>query len=75
MDEDIEHRLPGVITSIRVQKNNKERYSIFVDEEFLLGVAEQTLLKFSLSKGDEITSAQLSKNQARKRDDLRSNRT
>jgi regulatory protein len=61
MDEDTEHNLPGVITSIRVQKNNKERYSIFVDEEFLLGVAEQTLLKFNLSKGEEITPAQLRK--------------
>lgn len=49
------NNLPGVITSIRVQKNDKERYSIFVDEEFLLGIAEQTLLKFNLAKGDEIT--------------------
>lgn len=61
MDEGIEHDLPGVITSIRVQKNNKERYSIFVDEEFLLGISEQTLLKFNLAKGDEITAALLRK--------------
>jgi len=61
MNEDTEHNLPGVITSISVQKNNKERYSIFVDEEFLLGVAEQTLLKFNLSKGVEITGAKLRK--------------
>lgn len=50
-----EHQLPGVITAIRVQKKNKERCSIFVDEKFLLGVAEQTLLKFNLRKGVEIT--------------------
>lgn len=47
--------LPGVITSISVQKKNKDRYSLFVDEEFLLGVAEQTLLKFNLTKGTEVT--------------------
>jgi len=55
MAEREENVLPGVITSITVQKNNKERYSIFVDDEFLLGVAEQTLLKFGLAKGAEIT--------------------
>jgi len=61
MNEDVEHDLPGHITSISVQKNNKERYSIFVDENFLLGVAEQTLLKFNLSKGLTITPALLRK--------------
>lgn len=55
MNDEVEHNLPGVITSISVQKNNKERYSIFVDEDFLLGIAEQTLLKFNLAKGVEIT--------------------
>lgn len=50
-----EPALPGVISSISVQKKNKERYSIFVDEEFLIGVAEQTLLKFNLAKGDAVT--------------------
>lgn len=48
-------KLPGAITSIAVQKKNKERYSIFVGDEFLLGIAEQTLLKFNLAKGVEIT--------------------
>lgn len=55
MDEISDHNLPGVITSISVQKNNKERYSIFVDDEFLTGIAEQTLLKFNLAKGDTVT--------------------
>ncbi|MCW9707753.1 regulatory protein RecX [Fodinibius salsisoli] len=50
-----EHQLPGTITSIAVQKNNKERYSIFVDEQFLIGVSEETLIKFSLRKGAEVT--------------------
>jgi regulatory protein len=47
--------LPAVISSISIQKKNKERYSLFADDEFLLGVAEQTLLKFNLTKGVEIT--------------------
>ncbi len=55
MADEVEHNLPGIITSITIQKRNKERYSIFVDETFLLGVAESTLLKFRLSKGVEIT--------------------
>ncbi|MGD8426850.1 MAG: RecX family transcriptional regulator [Balneolaceae bacterium] len=57
MADEEAHSLPGVITSITVQKNNKERYSIFVDDEFLLGIAEQTLLKFNLTKGVRITSS------------------
>jgi regulatory protein len=61
MADESEHNLPGQITSISVQKNNKERYSIFVDEEFLLGVSEQTLLKFNLAKGVDITHALLRK--------------
>ena len=61
MNDEKGHQLPSVISSISVQKNNKERYSIFVDEEFLLGVAEQTLLKFNLAKGVEITHALLRK--------------
>lgn len=51
----MEHNLPGIITSIAVQKRNKERYSIFVDDEFLIGVMESVLLKFNLSKGVEMT--------------------
>lgn len=61
MADEPEHNLPGRISSISVQRKNKSRYSIFVDEEFLLGVAEQTLLKFNLAKGDEITPPLLRK--------------
>lgn len=50
-----EHNLPGLISSVTVQKRNKQRYSIFVNEQFLLGVNEQTLIKFNLSKGVEVT--------------------
>ena len=50
-----DHNLPGVITSITPQKKNKERYSIFVDDEFVIGVAESTLLDNDLKKGVEMT--------------------
>lgn len=61
MADDKDQHLPGTISSISVQKKNKERYSIFIDEEFLVGVSEQTLLKFNLAKGDTITQALLKK--------------
>lgn len=61
MAEEVEYNLPGVITSISVQKNNRARYSVFVNEEFLIGVAEETLLEFNLAKGVEITPSLLKK--------------
>ena len=47
--------LPGVITAITPQKKNRNRYSIFVDDAFLLGVADSTLLDNDLHKGVTIT--------------------
>lgn len=55
MSDESPHNLPGIITSIAVQKRNKERYSVFVDEKFLIGVDEQTLIKFNLRKGAQVT--------------------
>lgn len=48
-------QLPARITSISVQKKNKERYSIYVDEGFLVGVSESTLIDLKLAKGVEVT--------------------
>ena len=42
------------ITSIEVQKKNSFRYSIFVENEFLVGVSEQTLLHFNLRVGTQV---------------------
>jgi regulatory protein len=50
-----DYHLPGVITAITPQKKNRERYSVFVDDTFLIGVADSTLLKNNLHKGAEIT--------------------
>ena len=61
MESEADHNLPGVITSITPQKKNKERYSIFVDDKFLIGVADTTLLDNGLKKGDQISVSQYRK--------------
>jgi len=47
-----------VITKIKVQKNNKDRYSIFADfgrgEEYAFSVDEDVLIKYQLKKGMEL---------------------
>jgi regulatory protein len=48
-------QLPARITSISVQKKNKERYSIYVEEGFLVGVSESTLIDLKLAKEVEVT--------------------
>ncbi len=47
--------LPARITSISVQKKNRDRYSLFADNEFLIGVSASTLMELKLEKGVEIT--------------------
>jgi regulatory protein len=47
--------LPGPITSISVQKKNSFRFSVFVNDEFLIGVSDATLTYFNLRKGVEMT--------------------
>ncbi|NMH72036.1 recombination regulator RecX [Bacillus sp. RO2] len=42
------------ITKISVQQKNKERFNIFLDEEYAFAVYEATLLKFQLVKGREL---------------------
>lgn len=40
-----------VLTKITRQKNNKERYNIYLDEQYAFSVDENTLIKFNLTKG------------------------
>lgn len=47
--------LPAPISSIQVQKKNKSRFSIFIGDEFLIGVSDAVLTKFNLYKGTQIT--------------------
>ncbi len=44
------------ITCIEIQKKNSFRYSIFVENQFLVGVSEQTLLHFNLRVGTQVNN-------------------
>jgi regulatory protein len=50
-----------LITKIEVQKKRKDRYNIYIDDEFQFGLDENTLIKFDLRKGIEITEAEIEK--------------
>jgi len=49
----------GEITKVEVQKNDKQRCSVFVDGEFLLGVSAELVYEFKLAKGDVLTEQAL----------------
>lgn len=42
------------ITRVQQQKYNKERYSIFLNEEYAFSVSEDVLVRYSLLKGKEL---------------------
>ena len=44
----------GFITSIEPQKNNKNRYSVFIDGKYAFSLDDETLFKSKLKVGDEI---------------------
>jgi regulatory protein len=50
-----------LITKIEVQKKRKDRYNIFIDDEFKFGLDEGTLIKFDLRKGLEVTQEDIDK--------------
>ena len=45
----------GVITKIEVQKKRPDRRSIFIDDSFAFGLAEETVLKNGLKVGQTLT--------------------
>lgn len=47
------------ITSIELQQKRKDRFSIFLDDEFAFGVHRDTLLKTGVAKGDDLTEKQI----------------
>ncbi len=51
--------LPAPISGIQVQKKNSSRYSLFINDKFLIGVSDATLTKLNLKKGVEITPSLL----------------
>ena len=40
------------ITKIEVQKNNKERFNLFLDEVFEMGIDIDTLVRFNLKRSN-----------------------
>lgn len=53
--EEAHRLLPATVSEIQVQKKNATRFSLFTDNQFLIGVSEATLTKLNLRKGVEIT--------------------
>lgn len=59
--EEAEKLLPAPLSSIQVQKKNALRFSLFVEDQFLIGVSDSTLTAFNLKKGVTITPSLFSK--------------
>ena len=53
--------LPAPISKIEVQKKRKHRYSVFVNNTFVVGISEHTLVSLNISKGTELTPSILDK--------------
>ncbi len=54
--EEAAQLLPAPVSAIRVQKKNKTRFSLFIEEDvFLIGVSDAVLTRFCLYKGSIIT--------------------
>lgn len=47
------------ITMIEVQKNNKDRFNLYIDGEFKMGIDSATYVQFNLRKGDTLTKERL----------------
>ncbi|MDT4051410.1 recombination regulator RecX, partial [Staphylococcus arlettae] len=45
------------ITKIEVQKKNKERFNLFLDDTFEMGIDINTLVYFNLKKDDDVDAA------------------
>jgi regulatory protein len=49
----------AVITKVELQKRNKHRYNIYIDEEYAFSVHEDVLIKHRLLKGEPITAERM----------------
>jgi regulatory protein len=47
--------MPDTISRIEQQKKNKKRFSLYVENQYLMGVSEETLLKFNIYQGRTIS--------------------
>ncbi|WP_069130232.1 regulatory protein RecX [Rhodohalobacter halophilus] len=52
---DISDKLPLKVTSISPQKKRADRFSLFNEKTFLIGISAQTLIDYKLKKGVELT--------------------
>lgn len=51
----VESELPLSVTQITVQKKNKDRYSLFHEDRFLIGISQKTRIDFSIKEGVTLT--------------------
>ncbi|NHN28306.1 recombinase RecX [Paenibacillus sp. S3N08] len=61
-DNDILIDLPidhGTITKIERQKRAKDRYNLFIDEQFVFSIHEDVLIKYRLAKGSVINGEEM----------------
>ena len=49
------------ISRIEKQKNKKNRYSLFSQEEYILGISEEVLIKFNLHAGQKLSKQNIEK--------------
>ncbi|MGX7108063.1 RecX family transcriptional regulator [Facklamia miroungae] len=49
------------ISKIQVQKKNKQRYSIYIDDQFAFGIAEPILIQFAIRKGMDVNEKDIKK--------------
>lgn len=47
------------ITKISVQKKARNRYNIYIDGEFFCGLYDDTILKYGIAAGDEVTEKEI----------------
>ena len=47
------------ITKIEVQKNNKERFNLYLDDEFEMGIDIDTFVYFNLKKGQLVEATEM----------------
>lgn len=52
---DIESKLPLPVTKITVQKKNQDRFSLFHEKKFLIGISRKTRNDFSIEEGVTLT--------------------
>lgn len=54
-ESEIESKLPLPVTKITVQKKNQDRFSLFHDKLFLIGISRKTRNDFSIKEGVTLT--------------------